>query len=149
MYKLLGLILVMFSSCYLFVYRLIIYRNTYTTLKDTVKLLHILKNNIHTGKTYPQIISQISTIYSKDFSFKSAHLFFDKLNIDKKIKSELTRLFDILGQNDISNEKEYLNNVISQFDFEAAQFKQIYDSNIKSNVIAGLSTGRIICIVII
>lgn len=149
MFKIAGLVCIVLSSIYILNRRLIFDYMTSLFLKDTLKLMQMLKLGCHTGKTYRQIIENCGIATYKNFDISDSSTFFDSILINRDVKNEIKAFFDNIGKNTSDSEEEYIKQAMEFFSYRAKKLQEHYDLNCKSGIVAGVSLGIIIFIVII
>lgn len=156
MFKLIGCTAVIFSSAVFFCRNSIIDYFTYKLWSESAKLADIFIAGNAVGMTYPSIFS---TGNFDGFLFYSSKCF-DRGNYrppdnlpcrlaDKKRISEIKQFFLNLGQRNKGKEQEFLSAEKIRFDFMAKNCREKYDKNRQINLIAGISCGLLVFIMII
>lgn len=150
MYKFIGVIFVFVSSVVIFSKDNIKSISTYRLLKQSAEVATYLKFGCSSGKTYNQIFSEIDfSQYSFYRNFDYSNLNFPDYLTDKQRLETVRNFYLHLGERNKYSELEYISRNIDIFEFQADKFKNDYDKNRQASLLSGLSTARIITIVLI
>ncbi len=149
MFKICGLFLLTVSGYFLFTKDVYKSLSNYKILNEAIKILQLIKLECGTGKPYVNIFQNSNNSFFREYDVSDPARHFNNLNIDSKLKNELTEVFVNLGKREAETEKQYIEQYIELFDFRAKEYKSYYDKNYKSFSVAGISLGLVIFIVII
>lgn len=138
-YKFVGTVLTIISALYFSCRKLIHSYCTYTYIDNVLTILQDMKIACNIGKTYKSILEswncrQISFVYAI---------------ADKKILAKTESIFNTTGRRNKKEELEYLDYLTNQFVTEKKKYKNYYDLNKRTFILAGISLGIITVIVML
>ena len=149
MFKVYGCIIFILSVTVLFNRDTIRGYYTCKTLKETIDLLQYIKLECNSGHTYPDIFESINKGLYCGFDITDIETSLNGFIADDKIKNELKIFFSQLGKRPVDKETEFIESYISVFKYYMKINADKHIKNAKANIIAGISLGMVIIIVLI